>query len=86
MSERNLPPTYGDEHASLYDAQAELGLLRGTRKTVDTLAAVAGKGPVLELGVGTGRIAIPLAERGLEVHGIDLSEAMVSRMRSKPGG
>jgi SAM-dependent methyltransferase len=43
-------------------------------------------GPVLELGVGSGRIAIPLAERGIRVHGIDLSADMVKRLREKPGG
>lgn len=53
--------------------------------TVDFLAALAGDGPALELGVGTGRIAVPLAERGVRVHGIDLSEAMVARLRAKPG-
>jgi len=53
---------------------------------VEFLAQVAGPGPVLELGIGTGRIALPLAERGLEVHGIDASEEMVSKLRAKPGG
>ena len=47
--------------------------------------AVRSGGPVLELGVGTGRIALPLAARGVPVHGIDLSEAMVARLRAKPG-
>ena len=51
------------------------------------LAELAGDGGrVLELGVGTGRLALPLAARGLEVHGIDSSEAMVARLRAKPGG
>jgi SAM-dependent methyltransferase len=53
---------------------------------VDFLAAIAGNGPVLELGIGTGRIALPLARRGLPVHGIELSRAMVARLREKPGG
>lgn len=53
---------------------------------MEALAELAGKGPVLELGVGTGRIAIPLVERGIEVHGIDASEAMAARLRQKPGG
>jgi SAM-dependent methyltransferase len=53
---------------------------------VDFLAALAGDGAALELGIGTGRIALPLAERGVPVHGIDLSEAMVARLRAKPGG
>jgi SAM-dependent methyltransferase len=54
--------------------------------TVDRLAELAGRGPVLELGIGTGRVALPLARRGIEVHGIDASEAMVERLRAKPGG
>src|SRR2546430_2376517 len=49
------------------------------------LADLAGGGAALELGIGTGRIALPLAQRGVRVHGIDLSEAMVSRLRAKPG-
>ncbi len=53
---------------------------------VDFLADLAGNGRALELGIGTGRIAVPLAQRGVRVHGIDLSKAMVARMRSKPGG
>ena len=57
-----------------------------TDGAVTFLAELAGSGPVLELAVGTGRIALPLAERGIEVHGIEASEAMVARLRSKPGG
>ena len=52
---------------------------------VDFLAGLAGDGSALELGIGTGRIALPLAQRGVRVHGIDLSEAMVARLRAKPG-
>src|SRR6266542_3337157 len=52
---------------------------------VDFLAKLAGDGAALELGIGTGRVALPLAERGVRVHGIDLSEAMVARLRAKPG-
>jgi SAM-dependent methyltransferase len=47
---------------------------------------VVGSGPVLELGIGTGRVALPLAGRGVEVHGIDGSAAMVEKLRAKPGG
>src|SRR5690242_19922338 len=54
--------------------------------TVDFLAELAGDGAALELGVGTGRIGLPLAARGVRVHGIDLSEAMVAQLRAKPGG
>jgi SAM-dependent methyltransferase len=53
---------------------------------VDFLADLAGKGDALELGVGTGRIALPLSARGVRVHGIDLSEAMVEKLKAKPGG
>ena len=49
------------------------------------LVELAGDGDALELGIGTGRIALPLAERGVRVHGIDLSEAMVARLQAKPG-
>jgi SAM-dependent methyltransferase len=54
--------------------------------TVDFLARLAGPGRALELGIGTGRIALPLARRGVPVHGIDLSRAMVARLHAKPGG
>jgi SAM-dependent methyltransferase len=53
---------------------------------VDFLAGLAGSGRVLELGIGTGRIALPLARRGVSVHGIDMSTAMVARLRAKPDG
>jgi RimJ/RimL family protein N-acetyltransferase/SAM-dependent methyltransferase len=53
---------------------------------VDLLAELAGGGRALELGIGTGRIALPLAARGVPVHGIDLSHAMAARLRAKPGG
>ena len=53
---------------------------------VDFLAGLAGDGAALELGIGTGRIAIPLSRRGVRVHGIDLSPQMVAQLRAKPGG
>jgi SAM-dependent methyltransferase len=53
---------------------------------IDLLVEIAGSGRALELGIGTGRIALPLAKRGVPVHGIELSKAMVARMRAKPGG
>jgi SAM-dependent methyltransferase len=52
---------------------------------VDFLADLAGGGDVLELGIGTGRIALPLSARGVPVHGIELSEAMVEQLKAKPG-
>jgi SAM-dependent methyltransferase len=76
---------YDDGRAAAYDhdrpeRDAEAGAV------ADVVAELAGRGSVLELGVGTGRIAIPLIERGLAVAGIDTSEAMVARLRAKPGG
>lgn len=53
---------------------------------VEFVAELAGTAPALELGIGTGRIALPLAKRGVLVHGIELSRAMVDRLRAKPGG
>src|SRR5438105_1017592 len=53
---------------------------------VDLLVELAGSGRALELGIGTGRIALPLAQRGVPVHGIELSKAMAARLRAKPGG
>jgi SAM-dependent methyltransferase len=53
---------------------------------VDLLVELAGSGRALELGIGTGRIALPLAQRGVAVHGIELSKAMVAKLREKPGG
>jgi SAM-dependent methyltransferase len=55
------------------------------RAAVDVLAGLAGSGRALEFGIGTGRIAVPLAGRGVPVHGIDLSRAMVARLTAKPG-
>ncbi len=79
---------YFDEPvASRYDeSAAEMFDPAIVDPAVDFLAELAGDGRALELGIGTGRIALPLAERGVQVHGIDLSTAMVSRLRDKPGG
>jgi SAM-dependent methyltransferase len=52
---------------------------------VDFLVDLVGEGSALELGIGTGRIALPLSQRGARVHGIDLSEAMVAKLQDKPG-
>jgi SAM-dependent methyltransferase len=78
------PETYGDRIASVYDEM--YGGMFEIEPVVERLAELAGKGPALELGIGTGRIALPLAARGVPVHGIDASEAMVERLREKPGG
>ncbi len=64
----------------------EDGLRGDEDAAVAFLAELAGSGPALELAIGTGRIALPLAARGIRVDGIDISPAMVSRLRAKPGG
>jgi len=79
------PATYGDKVADVYD-DLTFPVTRFTDACVEFLASNAGKRRVLELGIGTGRIALPLAARGLKVHGIDASEKMVVRLREKPGG
>jgi SAM-dependent methyltransferase len=79
---------YFDERiASRYDdSSAEMFAAEAVEPAVELLAELAGGARALELGIGTGRIALPLAQRGVEVHGIDLSSAMVARLREKPGG
>ena len=74
--------TYGDRSAPIYDQWHP----DAPPEMIAALKDLAGAGPVLELGIGTGRIALRLAEQGLEVHGIDASEAMVARLRAKAGG
>jgi SAM-dependent methyltransferase len=77
---------FGERVAERYDEdEAEMFDPEVVEPVVDFLAELAGDGAVLELGIGTGRIAIPLAQRGVQVHGVDLSEAMVARLRAKPG-
>ncbi|MBM2822280.1 MAG: Class SAM-dependent methyltransferase, partial [Thermoleophilia bacterium] len=79
---------YFDERvAARYDeSAAEMFDLAVVDPVVDLLVELAGSGRALELGIGTGRIALPLAQRGVPVHGIELSKAMVARLRAKPGG
>jgi SAM-dependent methyltransferase len=79
---------YFDERvAARYDkSAAEMFDSAVVDPVVDLLAELAGTGRALELGIGTGRIALPLAQRGVPVHGIELSKAMVARLRTKPGG
>jgi ubiquinone/menaquinone biosynthesis C-methylase UbiE len=78
---------YGDRIADVYDElYAEVPTAGPVETTVGFLAALAGSGPALELGIGTGRVALPLQAAGVEVHGVDASERMVARMRAKPGG
>jgi SAM-dependent methyltransferase len=86
----DVPENYfGEEVAAAYDETAEHDPMfapEAINPVVDFLVELAGDGRALELGIGTGRIALPLAERGVRVDGIDLSEAMVARLRAKPGG
>jgi len=77
------PATYGDHIADVYDERYSQ---RDPESEVARIAELAGDGPVLELGIGTGRVAVPLAAQGFEVHGIDASEAMVAQMRARAGG
>ena len=78
--------TFGDLNAERYDAMYVELMVTETKDSVETLADLAGGGKVLELAIGTGRVALPLAARGLSVHGIEASEAMVAQLREKPGG
>ncbi len=75
--------SFGEDVAAIYDDLSPRG---DTLATVAFLERLAGGGPALELAIGTGRVALPLAARGLRVDGIDLSPAMVARLRAKPGG
>jgi SAM-dependent methyltransferase len=73
---------FGAEVAARYDREtADMPV----EPVVDFLAALAGDGAALELAIGTGRIAVPLARRGVPVHGVDLSPDMVAKLREKPG-
>ncbi len=77
---------FGEQVANRYDeSAADMFDPAVVDPAVEFLAGLAGDGAALELGIGTGRIAVPLARRGVPVHGIDLSEAMVARLRAKPG-
>src|ERR1700744_2147539 len=78
---------FGEAVAASYDGDDDpMFTPAAIDRAVDLLAGLAGSGRALELGIGTGRIALPLAGRGVPVHGIDLSRAMVARLRAKPGG
>lgn len=73
--------TYGEHVAGVYDEwYADYD-----SHAIDALAELAGGGRALELGIGTGRFALPLSAKGVEVHGVDAAASMISRLRSKPG-
>ena len=77
------PETYGERVADVYDDWYDLGDGRAEATLVEELA---NGGRVLELGIGTGRVALVLAAHGVDVHGIDASPAIVEKLRAKPGG
>ena len=77
------PTAYGEAFADVYDEWYER--ISDVGATVAGVRALAGGGAVLELGVGTGRLALPLAEAGVETWGVDASAAMLARLRVKPG-
>ena len=75
---------YGERWA--HEWEDHFGTFSDTGETVELIAELAGGRPVLELGVGSGRLALALQERGLVVHGVDNSQPMVDALRRKPGG
>lgn len=77
--DEDVAATYDDDTAAMSDPEV-------LDPQLDLLAELASGGPVLELAIGTGRVGVPLAARGLSVSGIELSAAMVERLRAKPGG
>ncbi len=76
--DERVAATYDDSEAEMFDPAV-------VDPVVELLVELAGDGRALELGPGTGRIALPLAARGVPVHGIELSEAMAARFSAKPG-
>lgn len=79
--------TYGDAFADLYDEMVVNPVMAANAQpAAEFLASLAPHGRALELGIGTGRVALPLAALGVEVHGIDASEKMIARLRAKSGG
>jgi SAM-dependent methyltransferase len=82
MAETRFDDWVAQRYERLWPELFEPALIEST---VGFLAGLAGGGPALELGVGTGRVAVPLARRGVAVHGIELSPAMVARLREQPG-
>ena len=86
MAEHYGARFFGEREAAIYDQQ-EAAMFDPAVVTpmVDVLADLAGDGDVLEMGIGTGRIALPLVARGIRVHGVDASSAMVAKLRAKPG-
>jgi Methyltransferase domain len=82
VTEDHFGPHVAERFDERYAHQADPAVVE---PVVDFLADLAGDGNALELGIGTGRIALPLSQRGVRVHGIDLSEAMIAKLQAKPG-
>ncbi len=78
--------SFGEDTAEIYDTEPDVGHREETLATVSFLEQLAGGGPALELAIGTGRVALPLAARGIRVDGIDFSAPMIAKLRAKPGG
>lgn len=77
--------TYGDLIAADYDRINRISPQQ-TQAAAEALATLANNGPALELGIGTGRVALPLCKKGIAVHGIDVSSHMIEELRRKQGG
>lgn len=78
---------FGERIAATYDDPSDsVNQPAAIGPAVSLLAELAGSGRALELAIGTGRIGLPLSQRGVPVHGIELSQAMAARLRAKPGG
>jgi SAM-dependent methyltransferase len=87
MAQDYGPEAFGVHMADVYDAWYGTRMAdTTTAASVAVLADLARRGPVLELAIGTGRVALPLAATGLSVHGVEASEAMLAKLRAKPGG
>jgi SAM-dependent methyltransferase len=82
MVDEYIAATYGEHLADVYDQW--FGAYE--EAAIERLTELAQGGPALELGIGTGRIALPLAAKGIEVHGIDAAPAMIAKLRARPGG
>lgn len=82
------PAAYGDLIADVYDDWFATGAYdnQEAENAAEFLIVLAAGGRALEMGVGTGRVALPLARRGIEVHGVEASASMVAKLRAKPGG
>lgn len=82
----NQQQLWDDDAAEQYDTPGE-GMFSPEvlAPTIEVLSKLAGDGPAIEFAIGTGRVAIPLSEAGVQVSGIELSHAMISRLREKVG-